>query len=349
MRVAAQRPTPGAGVPVVIVQPVRARLCNPDGEPVFQTLPGDKPVERVGGDQQAAAQPAQRSTVSCCATSLSPWRRVAAYRQSGLQGKRGGALRRARIYLVILHNYPRASARFRPQAGRRLLTTHYRARNSLATNGFMFADCELARGAQSQPTEFSTAPSDAPGSCASVISRHCIRSRASGSAGIGLQHADVDGARAFMECPAPPAMPRIGHHRDRPADAFGRQRRDAGLQRQPGPRRRRACPPGKITICASLVQARGRLAQQSAHRRRAAAAVDRDHAAERQQRAEQRDAQQFLLQHVAAARQQTSARRPCRTPTGASRRSAPAPWTCQGSEAVTPRGRMPQITRCAHT
>ena len=107
-------------------------------------------------------------------------------------------------------------------------------------------------------------------------------------------------------------------------------------------------PSGKITICRPLVEGAISLAQQLAKRSRAATSVDRDHATERQQRAEQWDAQQFLLHHVAAARQQRQPDDGVERRIGDSRRSI---WRLDlpGLRGRAPGVRMPQIILAAPT
>ena len=132
----------------------------------------------------------------------------------------------------------------------------------------------------------------------------------------------------------------------RPADASGRKRRYTGLQRQPDPGGGARAFREDHDLPFFAERAIG-LAQQLAKRRRATAPVHRDHATKGQQRAEQRDPQQFLLHHVAATRQQGE------PDDGIERRlviggDQSGVRTCQPFEAYTWR-RMPQITLAAPT
>ena len=137
------------------------------------------------------------------------------------------------------------------------------------------------------------------------------------------QQNDADHARALAKGAAPPAAARIRSPPGSPAAGAGGQRRDAGVQRQLHPGSARV-PCGKMTICRCSASARG-LPQQPAQRRGAGRPVDRDHPGRQQHGPEQRDARSV----PASARRRSAARsapRPaCRTPTGASRRSAPGP------------------------
>ena len=159
-------------------------------------------------------------------------------------------------------------------------------------------DCGRTEVARTQPTEFS------PASLRSAASRRCMSWSRRRSGRDRLEYPDMDGAGTLVERPAPPAMARVGHHRNHRQAGPRRQRGDARLQRQhrtlappasPRGRSRSGVPhasPARLPVSARAARW---------HRRSRSTAIM---PAERHQRTEQRDAQQLALQHVAAARHQ---------------------------------------------
>ena len=113
----------------------------------------------------------------------------------------------------------------------------------------------------------------------------------------------MDRARQLAEGAPAPAKAGIGDHRDD---------RQAGARRQGGHARQQRQGLAEFRPRAFredddlpfLPRRPLALSHQHPHRGAAAAPVDRDHPCGHDQLAEQRDPQQFMLQHVAAARQQ---------------------------------------------
>ena len=114
----------------------------------------------------------------------------------------------------------------------------------------------------------------------------------------------MDRAGSLAKCPATPAETGIGHHRHNRQAGSRCQRRHARLQRQQRRPVRPWCPRGRSRsgVRSRTARSPSRISPRSADappaRSTAIMPVDRD------QRAEQRDPQQLLLQHVATARHQ---------------------------------------------